>query len=686
MKRNVKTTIILSILLVLLPLVQFPVEAFVTDPPLISTTTTDADAIRSTRKMFFHDGRYWLFYSGEDGDDDSDIDFGFRTSTDGETWSALTYVRNDNGGRKFSVFYNGSIFDYIYVPFSDNKILYIRRGTPISDGTVTWATPSQEVAPAPGSDMQYRTGEVAIDSNGYPYVTYRRRNSTTGDTLFFVTKSQFNNGTWSDASNYPLQLQIGTHSTGHIGIVPLTSGKMYVSYHNTTHIWGRIYNGSAWESEETISTMGLNDWEQWSMVAEGDTVHYAFCNTDKHLIHVKRSGGSWGSESTVKDTIFSRYPYLCYGSTNSKIYLFWWVSTSTQAYYVTYDGSSWDATTTTWLDFGDETLTNAYCVNLFQKDFSNRIGIAYMTNDVSPYNIRFSMLRTDTITLTLQARDKDGANLPRQVTFSGTLGNGSSFEESSDSTGNLALTTNGGWTTVNVAWGSHTVAAETTTMIDTSETVTINTYIERLDSDSYYLLASLDNTDISSAGLQLMGHVNWQMPRLSGSGTVELKVDCANWVATSEPFKFRLNDFYHLSGWTWSSSTFTYSIDLSSADSFIVEMWWVSTGRDPTEPSSSVIVSPVDTSEPSDVTVSPHIIPERQSTFTIAPLTLVALALGCGGAIGIVAYTFNWFRTRDTVESLFNGKGVTVDWGIKRKSEKLDYGKAPRKKKREKWK
>jgi hypothetical protein len=194
--------------------VVFPVNNGQVDPSLLGTsTTTYATSYPCQRKTFYANGRFWVFYS--DG-----TNMVYRTSTDGSTWSSATTVRAATNGYQFSVWFDGTYLHYAYAYSSS---IYYRRGTPNSDGTITWSATEQTVSTT-YNNASYPM--VSVDSNGYAWIGYR---DTDGTNYYpYVIKSGNNDGTWGTGTI--TQLSTTSSSTWEVSITPLTSGKILAVY------------------------------------------------------------------------------------------------------------------------------------------------------------------------------------------------------------------------------------------------------------------------------------------------------------------------------------------------------------------------------------------------------------------------------------------------------------------------
>jgi hypothetical protein len=501
-------------------------------PPIAPTTVGTSTSSSATQypyqlKAFYANGLFWVFYS--DG-----TNLVYRTSSDGSTWSATTIARASNYGYYFSIWFDGTYVHYACARGSTGEALFYRRGTPNTDGTITWSTTEQQAAEVVSSVTYYQrqtraegklwvldssylatanytteivTGTtaagnyyyinpftnhtasngttlpsnillqgwrtatpvtlresgyvvygyvknrvasshagrvyarlwksqysnmsnavalsdwgyysvsftatagqeiafsipfsvanppndeylyvefawyistasaspaaglylraensssyvrqtgwayfypyVSVDSSGYPFIAYRFYNYYNYPS---VTKSSLNNGTWQTASEFPYQLQTSSSGSWRSSALPLTEGKVYVFYNNRYTTYGRLWNGSDWGTEETVTTTDLQASEYFSAVTQGDDVHFAFLGTSPYNIAYKKRiyGIGWGTEVTVQSsTTSSSAPTLSINTANNDLYLFWAGSPAANCiYYKKQNGGIWDANPTTWI-------------------------------------------------------------------------------------------------------------------------------------------------------------------------------------------------------------------------------------------------------------------------------------------------------------------------------------------------
>jgi len=358
-----------------------------TPDPVTVGTTTSLNAIASSfmRKSFFANTRHWVFYS-----DGTNIVYRTTNKTDLSTWSDATTIRASPYGYGWTVWFDDTYIHYAYSDDSSsgNPILY-RRGTPNSDGTITWTT-DEHTALSGEAGVRYEKPFISVDSGGYPWIGYAR--GLYPNLNPYITKSQWNNGSWSTATGFPYQLSTTLWTEWFVSPIPLTSNKVYTIYSAYQQkIRGRLWNSTGWEAEEN-ATIGNRYY--FSAVNQGDDVHLVYLEYASYdILYVKRTYGSgWGSEVTVQpSTLGSQAPVLTINASSNDLYCFWAGSPeSNHIYYKKYNGTAWDSDRTDWIDQTSETLVGASNIMGFYKSYESKIGLTYLTNaGGSIYNVKY---------------------------------------------------------------------------------------------------------------------------------------------------------------------------------------------------------------------------------------------------------------------------------------------------------
>lgn len=359
----------------------FPVQVqAVSDVASVSGSSATSSAFQ--RKTFYAQERFWVFYA-------SDGNMLYTSSVDGLTWDSPTTVVSQGYAVDFSVWFDGTAVHYVCGSEPDNTYLRYRKGTPATNGVITWTTSEQTIVNE-STDQEFPY--ISVDSDGYPFVMqwwYYPSNW-----LCRVWKSSTNNGTWTTAAGFPYNLTSPSNNATWGSIIPLTGGKMYAVYPTTGwRIRGRLYNGSGWEAEEYVGTSDIEEAYTHSVVSEGDDVHFVFLKDSTYdMVYVKRTYGvGWGSEVTL-DSAESSTSYPALTIDGSDLYVFW--QNSNAMYYQRYvdaDGA-WESTQT-WFT---NSIYGSSVISFYQVR-NDKLGVAWTTT--SSYTVRFEFFNIYRYTL-----------------------------------------------------------------------------------------------------------------------------------------------------------------------------------------------------------------------------------------------------------------------------------------------
>jgi hypothetical protein len=429
--------------------VVFPVNNGQVDPSVVGTSTLNvATYYPFQRKSFYANGRFWVFWS--DG-----TNMVYATSTDGSTWTSPTTVRACSNGNYFSVWFDGTYLHYAYAYSSS---IFYRRGTPNSDGTITWSAAEQTVSTTYNS-ASYPM--ISVDTNGYVWIGYRD-----GSYYPYVIKSGNNDGTWGTTpSGFPYQLSTTSDSYWRVSVIPLTSGKMLAVYAYSVTVKARKWDGSAWGTE-VATTSAIYYGHYYSAVAQGDDVHLVFLkSTGYDILYVKYTyaTNSFGTETTLQAGATSiSAPVLSIDPSTNDLYVFaatkttgtpsgW---TANHIYYIKYTASSgtWGSWTD-WIDESTEVLYDSDRLTCFYQAYGSKIGLEYMTKTASPYNVKFAYLSLAVADTTPPTYSNVGTN----TTQAGQPCQFSVFWNDNVNVSGFIFGTNNTGTWVNDTWVSFTV-------------------------------------------------------------------------------------------------------------------------------------------------------------------------------------------------------------------------------------
>jgi hypothetical protein len=352
---------------------------------LVGTSTTSTATLGPyQRKIFYAEGLFWVFYS-------NGTDLVYKTSNDGINWSSEAVIRACPYGYKFSCVFDGTYLHYVVGAAVDWN-LYYRRGIPNSDGSITWSASEQTVFVG-SSGNYHREPTITVDSLGYVWLGTDQ--VLAGSFYPWAWKNANKDGTWANAPGFPYRLNASS-SDWRTTVVPLTSGKVYFIYVSTysPYICGRLYDGS-WQPEEANFTQYLPEADgpdNHSVVADGDTVYFAYIRRTTYQIRLCKRTTTWQAEQLIQDGV-DEYcgAVLCISAPN--LYCFWGLSDN-HIYYKKCINGVWDATPTDWLHETVDHLTPNYAgtnvITSFYQSAGIKIGIAYLTRTSSPYKVKFA--------------------------------------------------------------------------------------------------------------------------------------------------------------------------------------------------------------------------------------------------------------------------------------------------------
>jgi len=359
-------------------------------PVTIGTTNaTTPTAYTFQRKAFYAVGRHWAFYA-------SGTAMVYYSSVDGITWNGPATVRTCNYGRQFSVVFDGTYVHYAFAPEAPDSALLYRRGTPYSNGTITWG--SEQTAVAGSSVASWYTPFVAIDGAGCPWIGYRWYDYPEVYEYPYLTKSSANNGTWVTQSGFPLQLNTTSHCVWLTSILKLTQNKTYVLYFNNDGDgYGRLWNGTGFETLENVALTDVKWGNAYSAVAFGNDIHVVWLSqTAQNIIYRKRTYGSgWGSEETLATALSSvSTPALSCDVSYQKLWCFW--QNNNHTYYKSNCLGVWDSDATDWIDESVDGIYRNDQLNCYETS-DEWIGVMYITpysaTPTPPFNVRIKLFK-----------------------------------------------------------------------------------------------------------------------------------------------------------------------------------------------------------------------------------------------------------------------------------------------------
>jgi len=377
---------------------------------------TAAIRLPKQHKTFYASGRYWFFYCNGTA-------YVYRSSVDGVTWSSITAIAtatpNNYIGAYLDVYYNGT--HVFYVHSNNSGQLNFRCGVPNSDGSITWLDVESQIYFGAGALADF---SIRTDSSGHVYIAYE--NFTAPYWYPWIIKNALTNGSWQIATGYPFML--ANRKNYFPTVVPLLDNKMYAIYGEAYQgytpgiFYGRYFDGSTWQSEETISTskMATDDFQEWDAIGDPyGYVHMLFINaTTKNLLYMRRDNvtGTWGSEEQVYENMGTATQCALSWHDQNTIYAFWHSApTDYHVYYKKRANGIWDSSATDWIIDSDGMPNKRNLVTSI-KSYNNEILVGWLAKTTSPYSAKFCKL---TITTGGDTTPPTYSNLGTNTTLAG---------------------------------------------------------------------------------------------------------------------------------------------------------------------------------------------------------------------------------------------------------------------------
>lgn len=348
-------------------------------------TSTTAYLRGNQRRTFYTQGRHWVFYS--DG-----TNMVFRTSTDGNTWSAATTVRAATANQMFGLWFDGTYVHYAYSSWVSNTPLYYRRGTPVAAGTVTWTAEVEAVAAV--ANYRHYYADVSVSSGGFPWVTYRTQDMTDSDpNTPFCSKSSTTDGTFVADAGFPYQLT-ATLDLWYVASIPLTNNRMVVLYSRGVATGEQVrtqrWDGVAWSGIERQTTTKVDQAEFWNFngVSQSDDIDMCIGEEggDIHYERYTYATDTWATTKQIDTATADSTPVLSKGATGN-LYVVWSDSTDADKIKVWRRvGTTWDAYP--YVIERDTTITNHTSMSISAQETSGYINLIWWQGPGAVYNVQ----------------------------------------------------------------------------------------------------------------------------------------------------------------------------------------------------------------------------------------------------------------------------------------------------------
>ncbi|MCK4434473.1 hypothetical protein KAU92_03195, partial [Candidatus Bathyarchaeota archaeon] len=384
--------LILSMLLmsalIVFPQLDFLVEVKASSEGLLGEVEDFALSFACQRKIFYAQGRHWVFYK-------NGTKIAFRTSTDGIIFNEEMLIADvdedpTNKSACFAIWNNETHVTYVSAYFSSVKY---RLGQLNSDGTITWVAEEQTAASESGTQLQ--RPNLRVDKYGCPWIIYNRLNTTNNRRGCYVSKSQWNNGSWSTAPDFPYEMSdLSTYAYRGM-LLELDEGIYALWYMYEDELRGRLWNYTSqdWEDEE-VGADGINPRRLNAAVTiSDDTIHMVIAHQEagiSTLYYINRTSEGFGSPVLIEG-VNTVAPYRGESITadGNDLYLFWRNTTTTIISMNRTNGVWGDRFI--WKD--NERGTWWTGMQSFYESADNKTGVAWIRRTISgSYNLLYEVI------------------------------------------------------------------------------------------------------------------------------------------------------------------------------------------------------------------------------------------------------------------------------------------------------
>ena len=384
-----KRLIVILLLLVLASLLPYssPSVVVAADLPQVTVDSTISSVTGAfgwtyQRRVFYSATRFWVFFS--DG-----TDMAYSTSVDsGTTWSAKTTIRACSNARKFSIWYNGTYVYYSYTSGSVNNPIYYRRGTPISDGTITWSA-AEQTAKVADASWTYYYPFISADTSGYPVVSYYGYQSG-GSHLPYVIKGGQTDGTWA-STTFTKVLSSTSDATWRVATLPLAGQDLISIYARAGQtIRSEVYDfgTTTWGTENSTGST-VEDSSHFSAVVDSsNVVHLVYLediSLDIMYTYYASGGTSWSAGEEVYNGASLTPPVL---SVTSIGLVCSWIISGPSLVYKSRVSSTWDVSYSS-MGVIDQGISFEVVTSAYEESSTGYVPIC-VTETTSPYSITFS--------------------------------------------------------------------------------------------------------------------------------------------------------------------------------------------------------------------------------------------------------------------------------------------------------
>jgi len=362
------------------------------DPVTVGTSsTTNGNLSPRQRKLFRYSGYFFNFWA-------TGGNWVYSSSTDGTSWSGPTTVSlaSSSNGWDVNLFYDVANNKVHYCRYSSDYNLYYRRGTPQTNGTITWFGSGEAAVHTGTITNRYDNPCICVDSGGHAWIIAKHNSS--GSYYPEVFRNNNTDGTWSTTSGFPYRLDSNSSSVWRYVIVPLTNEMVYMIYSDAPTISGILYN-AGWGSVETdvCDYATSSDPDGIAAVAIDDDVHFTYLRVTTNQVRYNQRvyGVGWYASDELIQNSVTTYssPVISKNTDTDDIYIFWTSAPTTNHIYykkITSAGII-DTDPTDWVNDSTDTLTRNDKLIAYYQDYDGYIGVQWSAKS-SSWLIKFEYI------------------------------------------------------------------------------------------------------------------------------------------------------------------------------------------------------------------------------------------------------------------------------------------------------
>jgi hypothetical protein len=211
------------------------------------------------RKTFYAEGRYWVFYyeAVHVG-----LGLGYKSSTDGVNFEPGNPIYISDATYDFCLDFNGS---HLVWAFPCGQYVYFQMSKPLSNGTITPVADRQTVFNSGDANDIISKVFIIFDSNNNIFVSYSWYDVSAGVTYNRVHKTSSKNGSWVEASGFPVSLVTGDYT---VTLQKMGNDVNCIYTSNNAVVKAKRYysNNNTFSSEQILSSSKIVDSKALSSV------------------------------------------------------------------------------------------------------------------------------------------------------------------------------------------------------------------------------------------------------------------------------------------------------------------------------------------------------------------------------------------------------------------------------------